>query len=434
MAKKIISEYKIIEDKRNIKIFNINDTKDIKDLREVQNINDTNDKLKTIKSKYNDKYLEINTKINKCAIGYINEKMYVGRVYHNQKLIVIREIDGFYFMRPKYCEQTSKEIKNGFVMIKSESKEKFEFRKKSLKYVLDRIENEEPREYKYCRSEDKCDYNAFPLNNNLNDSNYDNITNITHISNINDNSLSITTRNDSFKISQHTLHMKNELIKTIFRLKVINISIIKNIFNNLDGILEIIKEYCMVCRGRYILKDKFYEECLQDNRKIIIQQLKEKGYLETKYITKNNINLVVELCIKKNDIYLLKGEEEIEEIEETNNKDENIIYEIFKEVGICSIEYVIVKSGMEKEELIKILNNLTYKLINNSYVLKEGEENEIRNIFIAIFMKKRSFKRNEIFEEYFKRFNKELKIGVFSKVSKEFCTSKGGVWYLKDPI
>ncbi|RVD93453.1 hypothetical protein TUBRATIS_000060 [Tubulinosema ratisbonensis] len=319
--------------------------------------------------------------------GHTPEKeTYHGKVFHSEKMIIFKKIEKIYNLFQYFDE------------IKEEEIEFKEMRNKGINFYFQQFFIDKGKEYFY------------------------------EYSNYFYNKIIPFKREKIEKIEKNSL---NEIIQTIHRLKIFNLQELRKIYPEIS--ISLVKEMCIFFKGRFILKNIFYDSEIQKERKTFLEFFLKNKFIklkEAKEILKTEFFILEELCYKKENLFYLKGYEEClglenEELEILNEK-EKIMLLLLKKYKILSCEILKKETGISYKNISSFLDDKIILLSNDCLVLKN--ENKLRSEFIDLFKNKRSIRKNEIIKELTSKFN----VLEIEEVSKEFCEQKGPNWILKN--
>lgn len=318
--------------------------------------------------------------------GYTPEKeTYHGKVFHSDKVIILKKVEKVYNLF-QYFEE-----------IKEEEIEFKEIRNKGINFHYQQLFLDKGKEYFY-------EYSNYFYNN-----------------------ISPLKKKQEEKIEENNLQ---EIAETIYRLKIFNLEILKQIYSDVP--LSLIKEMCVYFKGRFVLKNVFYDSEIQKSRKEFLNYFLKNdfiNFLDAEKILGREMFVLEELCDKKERFYYLKGFDEYlslenEELEILDEKEKIIL--LLKKQKMVNFNNLMKETGLSFKEISSFLDDKLILISNGCLVLKDDKK--LRNEFIDLFKNKRSIRKNEVIKELSGSFS----ISEIEEVSKEFCEQKGPNWILKN--
>ncbi|KAM0677167.1 hypothetical protein BDAP_000468 [Binucleata daphniae] len=325
----------------------------------------------------------------------------IGVIDHIEKKIFLYDIDGIFRF------ENFSERKVTMQNMKSLTRDELDYKKRNVNYMLRKIDFEDCQELKY----KKGDVNE--LKKNVETKEIENTT-----VNVNNN-------------------IKERIKTAIFRARIVNYKVLLDIFENESvSIQEVLLEMCIKLKGRFVLKNKYYDKIHRKMRQKILNKIeasKSEMYDYNIMFDKGDLFVVNEICEKKNGFYCLKGFYENISICEQKIEINEIFNEIFNDFGIVSIKRICKELEKDAEDVEKIVeqNKNIVKLKNKTYVMRGSENQEFRNIIIDVFTENVTIKKNELLRIIKEKTGKEMNVFLFGKILKEFATYKANTYYLK---
>lgn len=343
--------------------------------------------LKERQMNYNKKQRAYSAEVTQTKIGIID---------HVNRKIFLYEIDGI-FRFENFVERKAT-VQN----MKSLTRDELEYKKKNINYQLKKIEFEDAQELLYT----KGDIEELKIETEE------------------------TIVNHGHTIDSDSTNIKRRIGNAIFRARIVNYKELCNIFENESIVKEVLAAMCIKVKGRFVLKNKFYERSHRKRRERLLNKIeanKNEEIAET--FDKTDLFFIQEICHKKNGLYRLKGF--FEEIDMCEQQIE--ITEIFRDTGLVSLKTLCKELDKTEEEVFKLTeqNKNVVRLKNNSFALKEGENQEFRNVILDVFSDSTSIKKAELLSILKEKTGKDINVFLFGKIIKEFATHKSNVYTLK---
>lgn len=225
---------------------------------------------------------------------------------------------------------------------------------------------------------------------------------------------------------------KKELIDVIYRTKICNLKELEQIFTDVS--ISLLKELCIYFKGRFVLKNDFYESRVQKVRTEFLNHFKVNDFitlLDAEKILKREMFILDEFCFKKNNVFFLKGynemlslkEEELEIFDE-NNK----ILFLLKKHKMISYDKLMNETGLSFKDISLLLKDNIILLSNSCIALKS--DNEIQNNILSLFKNRRVIRKSELIKEI--NTNNKCTLTQIEEVIEEFCEEKGPNLVLKN--
>lgn len=286
---------------------------------------------------------------------------------------------------------------------KAESREEYEHRMRSINYKLKNIDLEEFKVFKFEESK----FVPKILTDSIEKSNlpHQNIT-------------------VNFK----------KLEETIKRTRIVNMSVLIDIFKNENAVKSTLFKMTDQLCGRFILKNTFYEKNLYElrNRMIGLFREKQKVSLKEMLFLGDEKWMVEELADIADGFYCLKGRKESVEFDNDSIKTANLssIKDLLKVHRIMTIPQIVDKLSIDESIVNELMSfeNGFFHLSNNSYYLDDPEN--ILNEMFRLLIDKKSFELTELttkLDQTDVRYEETVLINEI----KKYCMQRAGKFYLK---
>ncbi|KAF7682685.1 hypothetical protein TCON_2097 [Astathelohania contejeani] len=343
----------------------------------------------------------------RVAVGALPQTLqFIGRISHQDKCVTFYEVERVYHFDThfSYIEpRKTTEKRVGYLYKRSESKEEMEHRRKNWNYLLKKAEQEEYKTMEYREGSELSTMDIKSISENTNEPIIDND------------------------------EIKKDIRESIRRAKVVNIKELVHLFGNEDIVVRILQEMTIQIRGRFILKNLFYEKHLHSIRSALLDAFRESDAISSDNPLCINKFLVEELAIKEKGKYYLKGYDGGMVVEDIVPDLKKKVTQILGRYGICSSLRLANELGVDETELDPLLEGPgLIRVSNGSYVLLEGEHQDIRKAIIDLLKENKTVRRNEVFKCVHDKTGKELSLPIFNKIMREFCVSKGSTWIIKN--
>jgi hypothetical protein len=364
-------------------------------------------KIKCVNLKPYSKYLELEHNLPKSNIslvrnktdslthyahGYTPNTSYYLMPASSEDSCTCYKINSVYKFNTKFREEDVE--KSVLQFRKVESREEIEHRKRNINYKIKNLENEifNRMEYK------KLDRDIMTLN----------------LSNI-------PKKDIKFNIGKIERCIKNRVVvnyKDLYNLFKPSYTNTHERFLS-DNIKLSLQRLTFYYKGRYLLKNKFYDKYLQEVRNKILKAFENTDRLiklESDSIDYKTI--IDELCIKKNDGYHLKGYYEDLVIDFKNL---GLLNDLRNKL-IFSFQDIKNISGLEMEDVYKFVNeNNLVEIRNNFYCIELSREiEEVIGLLDKVNIKKSEI--NELVTE------KGLNVEEFFKILEKYYVLKRATW------
>lgn len=364
-------------------------------------------KIKCVNKKPTSKYLELEHDLPKTNISLVRNKSVSMTHYAHgytpntsyylipatdQDSCTCYKINSFYKFNTKFPEEDVE--KTSLQFRKVESREEVEHRKKNINYKIKNLENESfiKMEYK------KLDKEIMAMN------------------------LSSVPKKDiKFNIEKIERCIRNRVVvnyKDLYNLFKLSCM---NIYDGYlsDNIKLSLQRLTFYYKGRYLLKNKFYDKYLQDVRNQILKTFENTDRLiKLESDSVDYKTIIDELCIKKEDGYHLKGYYEDLVIDFKNT---GLLNDLRNKL-IFTIQDIKNISGLEMEDVYKFVseNNLV-EINNNFYCIELSTEIEE----VMELLDKNNIKKSEINELVT---DKCLNVEEFFKILEKYYVLKRATW------
>lgn len=305
----------------------------------------------------------------------------------------VYKLNSIYKFNTKFKEELSDKATLQFRKV--ESREEIEHRKRNINYKLKVIENEPFKKLEYKQVE----------------------RNINKV-------LSVQSKSTStIKYLENISVFDNRKIERCIKNRVVvNLNDLYKLFpDHQEDVKLCLQKLTFYFKGRYILKDKFYDKNLQKIRKEILEAFENSDSINFYNLSTDYNNMLHELCTKQSNKYILKG---IFEEKVIDFKNINLVNKL-KDKCIFTLQEIKEISGLDIEDVYKfILENNIQEIINNFYcVYKSQEIEEVLKIY-----EKGNIKKSEINDLLN---SKELNTEDFFKALDFFFVLKRSTWVKK---
>lgn len=338
---------------------------------------------------------------------------YFSRVFHQERLVVLWKVSSVFYLQPVFEQDGARDalLSEGVQFMKIESREELEHRKRNINYLL-KIYEKEPfvkLDYSARESED-VDTRAlrpFPLES-------------------------------TESVAECVPDEEARLRRCIFNARIVNLGVLKKMFGQAD-IHGVLRAMTVHFRGRFLLKNEFYEQKFQVVRKAILDEIARSGHLafgEAQKIPQRFVFLLEELCEKAECGYVLKGydemlgiDDEALEMSDAHTK----IQRVLASAGMASLQEIVRLSGLNRREVAGVLAEAPFvKLSNGCYVACSDKPGSIRALLVDLFSKKASVRKSELMRTLREGLGHAAQMEQVVDVLDELCVQRAGSWVLKE--
>lgn len=341
-------------------------------------------------------------------------KTYFMRVCHSRKVAVLQEVSVLFYLQPFFeslDEEGKGALSTGIQFMKIENKEELEHRKRNINYLLKIHNKEEFIKMKYATEDEDV-----PMEG-----------------------LLAYEAPAHPKVQEDREEEQNRAKKIIFRARVVNLGELEKV-NRSKNLRNILRETTIHFRGRFLLRNRYYEERLQVVRKKIVDEIAKEGVFSLEKaleIPEEHLFLLEELCNKGEKAYALKGycedlglEDEVLEIESASRK----ISDILGELKIASAEKLVSLSGLSKSEVVSVLSIGPFtKLSNGCYIQSPTETGPLEPKVLKMFARHHSVRKADLVRAMKEQCGNRVSMEQLLEVMNTFCERKGSTWILKTP-
>lgn len=338
-------------------------------------------------------------------------KMYFVRVHHLEKAVAMYEVSTIFYLQPTFeaLEESKSTLSAGIQFMKIENKEELEHRKRNINYLL-KVHNKEGFV--------KMSYTA------VNEGTLLQGLAPFGTADISENTGNFNSKCDSVR-------------DIIFRARVVNLGNLRKVRPSED-VESVLREMAIHFRGRFLLKNKYYEECLQATRKAILAEIVSGDTFPAEKICEipeEHLFLLEELCDRRERAYVLKGydeglglEDEALEIESSSEK----VAGLLKELNMASVGRLASLSRLSKAEVADVLTRGPFaKLSNGCYTYSGTEAVEHAQKILNLFVKRQSVRKTDVLKALRESCGGSTSFEQALEVLDTFCEKKGALWVLK---
>lgn len=339
---------------------------------------------------------------------------YFSRVFHQEKLVVLWKVSDLFYLQPVFEHADGIRdtmLSEGLQFMKIESREELEHRKRNINYLLKIYEKEPFVKMDYAVKEHE---------------------------NVNARALQQFPLESPKSVARCAPDEEMRLKRCIFNARIVNMGILKKIFDHPD-IHGVLREMTVHFKGRYLLKNEFYEHKFQVVRKRILDEISRYGHLpfcEAQKIPQRFVFLLEELCERAECGYVLKGYDEMLGIEDESLEMSDAhtkIQRVLASAGMASLHEIVRLSGLNKGEVASVLAEASFvKLSNGCYVACSDDPGSIRALLVGIFSKKASIRKSELLRSLREGLGHSLQMQEVVEVLDELCVQRASSWVLKE--
>lgn len=334
---------------------------------------------------------------------------YLSRVCHDEKAVVVREIVEIFYLQPVFESPGSnneQELASGIQLMKIENKDELEHRRKNINYLLKIYNKEEWVKMNYAVQSDNARSNV----------------------------LKPFTPHEQSRSGEHVPCSVQKLRRIIFNARIVNAAELKKI--GCDSIDEVLRDMTTPFRGRFVLKNDFYEKKFQAVRKRVIDRISATGHFpldDVRSIPENCTFLLEELCDKTREGYFLKGHAEHSDLDDGSFEISDTSTKVLKVVGVhnaVSVDRIVRLTNIDKEEVLNVLLDGPYiRLSNGCYAI--SEPGSVRSTVLELFGTRESVRKTEIMRTVKDNADGFVVLEDVVQVLETFCQQKGAFWALK---
>ncbi|KAL0265593.1 UNVERIFIED_CONTAM: hypothetical protein PYX00_011306 [Menopon gallinae] len=302
-------------------------------------------------------------------------------------------------------------LSEGLQFMKIESREELEHRKRNINYLLKVFDKEQFIIMEYVvREGGNVDTGAL-------------------------RSLPLESRQE---IGRCMLDEEARLRRAIFSARIVNLCVLEKMFPRSD-VRDVLRRMTVHFKGRFLLKNEFYEHKLQIIRKRVLDEMSRCGHLpfcEAQKIPQRFAFLLDEMCEKAEDGYVLRGHDEMLgmadeplEISDTHTR----IQRVLSSAGMASSHEIAVLSGLCRKEVTDALAEAPFvKLSNGCYVSCPDEPGSVRALIVGLFSKKASVRKGELLRTLREGLGRAAEMEEVLGVLETLCVQRAGSWVLKE--